>query len=283
METHKLPAQNGPSFASDSSVTVTAAQVADLLAGRLPAEVRRKPGRAIVRTDLTDGEGGRRRVFMKVYGWGGGRWDRLRGMLSRWRRGGSPAFIESRNLKWAATQGIAVPRLISAQDFTDRGLAFESVLITEELTGMSPLNVAIQRAVDTLARPALRRWKADLADQLARLTELLHQSRRYHKDLYLCHFLVPDEAVTDQRPLAGRLRLLDFLRLKNHPWNWRRWQVKDLAQLLYSSALPGIRAVDRLRFMHAYLGCPKLDRQGRRLLRRVEKKAARYRRQNRGR
>jgi heptose I phosphotransferase len=40
--------------------------------------------------------------------------------------------------------------------------------------------------------------------------------------------------------------------LTYHPWTWWLWQVKDLAQLLYSSEIPGADARDRLAFWREY-------------------------------
>jgi len=264
----------------DVQLLITPSLVADLLQGRRPAaEARAKPGRWIIRTALPDAAGRARRVVLKVHR-RHGLWRRLLPIPGRRR---SPGSVECHNLRWAAAQGIPVPVLLSASDFSVPGLGFVSVLATEELTGMPPLDTAIDRAAVVLSPSAFRKWKRNLAAEVARLAQLLHRSHRFHKDLYLSHFFLPELALTDGLPIQGRLRLLDFLRLKRHRWNRRRWQVKDLAQLLYSSTLPGVGVRDRLHFMRAYLGCSKLDQQGRRLIRSVERKAARYRRQNRGR
>jgi tRNA A-37 threonylcarbamoyl transferase component Bud32 len=259
---------------------VTPSLVADLLQKRLPAvEVRAKPGRWIIRTSLRDTGGVLRHVVLKVYRhdkW----WKRALSIVTRGHGQRSPARLERRNLEWAAAQGIPVPALLSTDDFSIPGLGSASVLTTEELA-MIPLDTAVERAAATLAPSDFREWKRDAAREVARLTRLLHQSRRFHKDLYLSHFYLPESALADGMPIHGRLWMLDFLRLKHHGWNWRRWRVKDLAQLLYSSRLSGVGVRDRLRFMRAYLRCSKLDRRALRLIRSVQKKAARYRRQNR--
>ncbi len=252
--------------------------IAELLKGRLLTEVRHKRGRFIVRTSLPDADGQERPVFLKVYTCNG-RWNRVKSRITSSLGKASPAQLERRNLGWAAAQGIPVPRLVTG--FPEFESASFSVLVTEELCGMSALHTLLPRGAKTLSPAAFRKWKRELAHELARLTQLLHRSNRYHKDLYLCHFFLPDEALTDGQSIQGRLHLLDLLRLKHHRWNSRRWQVKDLAELLYSSDLAGIETRDRLRFMHTYLGCTKLDRDGRRLIESVVKKAARYRRQNR--
>jgi heptose I phosphotransferase len=59
-----------------------------------------------------------------------------------------------------------------------------------------------------------------------------------------------------------------------------RWRIKDLAQLLFSSDLPGITRTDRLRFFKKYLGIRRLDADARWLLRRIQWKASLYHRHN---
>jgi heptose I phosphotransferase len=99
-----------------------------------------------------------------------------------------------------------------------------------------------------------RRWKHGLTHEMARLTRELHRRRRFHKDLYLCHFYI-HEADTESEPAWwGRVRLIDLHRLGHHPWTWPWWTMKDLAQLLYSSEVSGVDVRDRLRFWRAYFG-----------------------------
>jgi heptose I phosphotransferase len=50
------------------------------------------------------------------------------------------------------------------------------------------------------------------------------------------------------------VHVIDLHRLGHHPWTRMFWQIKDLAQLLYSSDIEGIEDRDRLRFWTTYLG-----------------------------
>ena len=83
----------------------------------------------------------------------------------------------------------------------------------------------------------------------------VHGRGRYHKDLYLCHFYIP-ERLTYYIPAgwSDDLFLIDLHRLGHHPWLGRWWQLKDLAQLLYSSDVEGVTARGRLRFWRLYAG-----------------------------
>jgi heptose I phosphotransferase len=194
--------------------------------------------------------------------------------------GWSPAVQEWRHLRWALDQGMPVPEAVAAGEYIGPWGRLQSFLAVKELTGMLPLHEAIPLAAQRLSVLVFRQWKRGLVRELARLTRGLHGRMHFHKDLYLCHFYVP-EALTGFLPLwPGRVHMIDLHRLRHHPWTWRVWQSKDLAQLLYSSEITGVDVRDRVYFWRAYLG-----RQGRRwparLLRHlVRLRWRRYRRHN---
>jgi heptose I phosphotransferase len=168
--------------------------------------------------------------------------------------GCSPAFKEWDHLQWARQAGIPVPHSVAAAEFIGPRGRFQSMLAVEELAGMAPLHEAIPAAARALDARKFASWKRGLIDELARLTRLLHEPRRFHKDLYLCHFFIPSEFVHITPPWRGAVHLIDLHRLRHHPWTWRIFQVKDLGQLLYSSDVLGVDARDRLRFWRKYLG-----------------------------
>src|SRR5205823_6490272 len=135
-------------------------------------------------------------------------------------------------------------------------------LAVEELAGMLPLHEAIPAAAVCLRSDEFARWKRGLALELARLARTLHDRRHFHKDLYLCHFYVPEQLTRSYSSWRGHVHLIDFHRLGHHPWTWRIWQIKDLAQLAYSSEIVGVTSRDRLRFWRAYLGTRRHTRAG---------------------
>jgi hypothetical protein len=170
-------------------------------------------------------------------------------------KGWSPALQEARHLEWAQRHGLPVPAVVAAGEAIGPWGRLQSFLAVEELTDMLPLHLAIPAAVAQLEPTALANWKRGLVAEMARLTRELHLRRCFHKDLYLCHFFIP-QADTQAQPASwlGRTHLIDLHRLALHHLTWRLWQVKDLAELLYSSDVAGVTARDRIRFWRHYLG-----------------------------
>lgn len=212
-----------------------------------------------------------------------------RGMLATlWPgRGWSPAMEEWQHLEWARTKGMPVPVAVAAGEYIGPWGRLQSFLAVEELSGMVPLHEAVPAAARFLDRSAFRFWKRGLIREMARLARLMHERSYFHKDLYLCHFYIPESSwssfhakVSDADNWRGQVHLIDLHRLGRHPWAAYLWQVKDLGQLLYSSEIIGVNAQDRLWFWRCYLG-PAYGTWHERLLRRfIVFKWQRYRRHN---
>lgn len=93
------------------------------------------------------------------------------------------------------------------------------------------------------------------------LARHLHDFGMYHQDFYLGHiYLGPDKV----------LSLIDLQRVLHFPAASLRYQIKDLAQLNYSTLeIPGITTADRLRFLLSYLGSSKLGPSERKMIERI--------------
>jgi heptose I phosphotransferase len=210
-----------------------------------------------------------------------------RGLLALVWPGGnwSPAMAEYEHLEWARKQGVPVPATVAAGEHFGPWGKLQSYLAVEELTDMLPLNEAIPLAMERMPPDTFRRWKAGLVAEMARLARLLHDRRHFHKDLYLCHFFIHQDDLNglpgpDASAWRGKVVLIDLHRLAHHPWTWWQWQLKDLAQLLYSSDVPGVDSRDQLAFWMHYRG-PGAQRWSSRWLRRlVVFKWRRYARHN---
>ncbi len=103
-----------------------------------------------------------------------------------------------------------------------------------------------------------------LLTPLARLIARLHERGYMHRDLYLSHVFF-DPSAPPQRSLT----LIDLQRMIHPGVRRRRWVVKDLAALDFSTPPALISRTDRLRWLTQYLGLTKLDDPARRLVYRV--------------
>jgi heptose I phosphotransferase len=230
---------------------------ADRILGlRLDDRFHAKQGRTIVRWTLHAG-GRELVVFLKRHY----RLPRRHGLLALLRPGKahSPALQEYEHLEWAIRQGLPVPRPAAGGEFIGPWGRLQSFLAVEELTDMLPLHEAIPLAATRLGPAAFRRWKRGLGAEMVAITLALHRRRYFHKDLYLCHFYVAqDDTSRVPADWCGRVRLIDLHRLAHHPRTWLWWRAKDLAQLLYSSDVPGVTVYDRFRFWRNYLTADSL-------------------------
>lgn len=209
-----------------------------------------KQGRSIGRKVYADGRD-RLSVYLKRHY----RLSRWHGVLATLfpDRAWSPGLQEWQHLVWAAGQGLPVPRPVAAGQLVGPWFRLQGFLAVEELRGMLPLHEAVPLAAERLSAETFARWKRGLTAELARLTRELHRRRVFHKDLYFCHFYIP-EAFTRTPPTgwANRVVMIDLHRLARHPLTAAWWQAKDLAQLLYSSDVIGVTARDRVRFWKFY-------------------------------
>jgi heptose I phosphotransferase len=168
------------------------------------------------------------------------------------RAGWSPALQEWQSLERAHALGFPVPRAVAAAEYIGPWCRLRSFLAVEELTDMLPLHEAIPAAKRHFTPIAFEGWKRGLTAELARVTSQLHSGCYFHKDLYLCHFFIPRRLIDEGGDWRGQVHFIDLHRFRRHPILWRRWLIKDLAQLLYSSDIDGIELRDRLRFWSAY-------------------------------
>ena len=192
----------------------------------------------------------------------------------------SPAMQERRNLVWALEQNLPVPKVVAAGEFVGPWGKLQSFLAIEELTDMLPLHQAIPSAARQLDPATFRLWKAGLTREIARLARILHDTKRFHKDFYLCHFFITRADTRCVPTWTNAVFVIDFHRLDHHPLTAAFWKSKDLGQLLYSSEIEGVDARDRLRFWRAYMGPQRYSRLGRWLRRIVLIRGRRYREHN---
>lgn len=127
-----------------------------------------------------------------------------------------------------------------------------SFIITEALQDTISLEDYCARWVQH--RPPLaRKWR--LLEALAGISRTLHQHGICHRDFYLCHFLLHDEADFESGAVP-QLSLIDLHRALIVQPLPRRWVVKDVAGLYFSALHVGLNRHDFLRFVSLYSGKP---------------------------
>ena len=221
-----------------------------IMAAAVTDRLHTKQGRSIARWSLAEGAD-RMVVYLKRHY----RLPWWRGVAATLFPGGawSPGLQEWQRLKWAKDEGLPVNRAVAAGQFVGPWFKLRGFLAVEELGGMLPLHEAVPLAATRMSPAAFAGWKRGLIAELARLARELHQRKVFHKDLYFCHFYIPEE-LTWRAPASwvNRAVMIDLHRLTRHRISGAWWLLKDLAQLLYSSEVPGVTPRDRVRFWKLY-------------------------------
>lgn len=180
------------------------------------------------------------------------------------------AYAEREAIEDLAAAGIGVPHIAACGQ--QWGLLFErrSFLMTEEIPNSQSLERRLPACFADQATPMVLCARRDFIRRLAQFIRRFHATGRRHRDLYLSHIFCSD---------SGELCLIDLARA-SRPLLQRRFQVKDLAQLHYSSPAGRFSRADRMRFYRAYAGGTKLLSKDKSLIRAVLRKAARMGRHN---
>ncbi|RJP24131.1 MAG: hypothetical protein C4527_19265 [Candidatus Omnitrophota bacterium] len=162
------------------------------------------------------------------------------------------------------SEGIPTPQPVAFGEEIKNGVEIRSLIVTEALPGRS-LETWMNRWGEN-DKPLIRKLINPLADLIARL----HKNRFIHRDLYTCHIFFDPLA-----PVQNSLYLIDLQRVIKPKWWIRRWIVKDLAALNYSTPSSVVSTKDRLRWLKRYLGIPRLATKEKRLIRQIQKKTKR--------
>jgi len=147
----------------------------------------------------------------------------------------------------------------------------ESFVLTEELTGYTQLDHFIRQRFRELNASAAQAEQdaafATLSQRVATIAGRFHRAGFNHRDLYCCHFFIREIADGD-----FEVRMIDLQRVQHRTRGRRRWIVKDLAQLHYSTPRERVSCSRRLAFFKQYLGVDRLRPQDKRLIRSVLRK-----------
>ena len=123
----------------------------------------------------------------------------------------------------------------------------ESFLITEELAGMIDLEKLTLSWKDAPPPPKLRR---DLIRAVAESAGKMHRGGVNHRDCYICHYMTPRSG----EEFGKVVYVIDLHRAQIRRRVPRRYLVKDLAGLCFSSFDAGLSKGEALRFVRLYSG-----------------------------
>lgn len=140
--------------------------------------------------------------------------------------------------------------------FGSRGVnpaGVESFIVTDDLSGTLSLEDVGEEWVSSGHTPVL--FKRALILRVAQIARDMHRAGINHRDFYLAHFLMAEQDVRRENSDAP-LFLIDLHRSQVRRSVPRRWQVKDLGGLYFSTARFGMTRRDLLRFIRAYSGKP---------------------------
>ena len=143
-----------------------------------------------------------------------------------------------------------------------------SFIITLEIPEASSLEMKLPESFEDGQTKTKRQFVVKLADFIRRF----HGTGYRHRDLYLCHIFLSENE---------NLYLIDLHRSFRPLLLGKRYQVKDLAQLHYSSPADKVYWTDRLRFYLAYMQKNRLDNDDKTLIRNIHSKALRIARHDR--
>lgn len=222
-----------------------------------------KPGlpdwRERLRLELTGADGEIVTLYLKRY-----RPPPMLGLRERLLHGSvshGMAWIEWYWMRRLAADGLATMTPVAFGESMSRWRERCSAVLTAEVAGES---------LERWAKKQTGRCPRSLPASLGRFVSELHEKGYVHRDLYLSHVFV--NGSTD---LERRFHLIDLQRVMR-PTRWtRRWLVKDLAALNYSTPAPLVTLTDRLRFLRRYLSVRRLGSAEKRFARRIAAKTRR--------
>lgn len=159
------------------------------------------------------------------------------------------AMNEVRAIEAVTAAGIATMTLAGYGERGNNPARIESFIVTDDLVGTLSLEELV---ILWQAQPPAPAFRRALVTALAEATRAMHGAGVNHRDFYLCHFLMDRAAALAGQPAP--LHLIDLHRARQHRQVPRRWRIKDLAGLYFSSAPAAPRRTELLRFIRLYTG-----------------------------
>ena len=161
--------------------------------------------------------------------------------------------------EWQAIQhleqlGIKTMRLVGYGKKGWNPARLQSFVITEELANTLSLEKFCR---DWPMSPPSYALKRALITKVAEIARALHEHGVNHRDFYICHFLLDISAGQETIDINHlNVYLIDLHRVGIRRRVPRRWRVKDIGGLYFSSMDIGLTQRDLFRFIQVYRNKP---------------------------
>ncbi len=177
-------------------------------------------------------------------------WTEIIKDLCRFRLPVMSAENEWQGIKRCNQLGVNTAQLVGYGKRGWNPAKLQSFVITGELSNTVSLE---DLCYEWLKSPPSYALKKALITEVAKISRLIHENGLNHRDLYICHFLLDISNDKDEiDPKQLRLYLIDLHRMQMRPRTPKRWRVKDIAALYFSSMNIGLTKRDLLRFVRIY-------------------------------
>ncbi len=147
----------------------------------------------------------------------------------------------------------------------NKSLEKRSFSITEKIADSESLEQKLPNYVTGSQSPENRAKKITFLNQLAKYIKRFHNAGFRHRDLYLCHIFYDSD---------NTFSLIDLARVFKPTLLAKKYLIKDLTQLYYSSKASNFTKADKLRFYLAYMNQQSLTSKDKRTIAKIKIKAA---------
>ena len=163
--------------------------------------------------------------------------------------------VTSARNEWEAIKrlnqmGVNTARLVGYGKKGWNPARYKSFVVMEELTNSISLEDLCDEWRESPPDYVLKRA---LIMEVARIARILHGNGFNHRDFYICHFMLD---ISDGKDKIDTQRLclylIDLHRMQIRRRTPKRWQIKDIGGLYYSSMNIGLTKRDLLRFIRIY-------------------------------
>lgn len=228
--------------------------------GDFITELSKNEKNAVKRIEITL-EGENRTFYLKIY-----RNHVFKEICARAFRGSmvgrSMVRAEYENLERLAKCGLRTPQWVAYGDHRFAGAVINAFIITEEIPNAMGVDYLIHTWLAQQSAEDRKHKTSELIEEMAKTVKLMHAHGFEHHDLFFRNMMVSDQNMS-------KLYVMDAPRGYFWPnFIIRKRRAIDLATL-DSAATQAFTRSQRLRFMHLYLGCDRLDEQGKQLVRKV--------------